>query len=91
MYFDITIRDPLDAKVNTQCKISGINIVFVTPDNKIIMHSLTLSKGCSNNKAKYEVLIASLELALKLPIEHLIIYDDFELVVRQMNGLYHIK
>lgn len=33
-------------------------IVFITPDNAIIPHSLALTKGCSNNETEYEALIA---------------------------------
>lgn len=72
-------------------KSSGVGIVFVTPDNGIIMHSLILTKGCSNNEIECEALIAGLELALKIPIDNLIVYEDSELIIRQMNGLYHIK
>lgn len=55
------------------------------------MHSLTLTKGCSNNETEYEALIAGLELALEIPIDGLTIYGDLELVIHQINGLYHIK
>lgn len=55
------------------------------------MHSLHLSQGCSNNKTKYKALIVGLELDLELPVETLTIYGDFELSIRQMNELYHIK
>lgn len=55
------------------------------------MHSLTLTKGCSNNEIEYGALITGLELALEIPIEDLIIYGDSKLVIHQMNGLYHIK
>lgn len=51
----------------------------------------TLSKGYSNNEVECKALIIGLELALELPIEHLIIYGDSILVVRHINGFYHIK
>lgn len=46
------------------------------------MHSLTLIKGHSNNKTKYEALIIGLELALEIPIDYLTIFKDLELVIR---------
>lgn len=55
------------------------------------MHSFTLIEGHSNNKTEYEVLIAGLELALKILTNDLTVYGDLEFVIHQMNGLYHIK
>lgn len=48
-------------------------------------------EGHSNNDTEYEALIVGLELTLEIHIDDLTIYGDSELVIHQMNGLYHIK
>lgn len=88
--FNGASRDPSIALGDNTDKSSGIGIIFVTPDNGIIMYSLTLMEGHSNNETKYEALIIGLELALEIPIDGLTVYGNLEIVVRQMNGLYHI-
>ena len=42
----------------------------------------------SNNEAKYEVLIAGLELAKEMKVELLDIFSDSQLVVCQINEEY---
>lgn len=72
-------------------KSLGIGIAFVTPDNGVNMHSLTLTEGGSNNEIEYEALIMGLELALEIPVDNLTVYGDSKLIIHQTNGLYHIK
>lgn len=55
------------------------------------MHSLTLSRGCSNNKDEYEALIAGLETRSRATYQAPLIYGDSKLMVRHINGLYHIR
>lgn len=82
MYFGRATRCPPRKKVGIQYKTSGISIIFTTLNNEVIMHYFNLTKGCSNNEDKYETLIAALDLSLALPIEQLIVYGDFELVIK---------
>lgn len=91
MFFDRESWDPSITLRDNTDKSSRIGIIFITLDNGIIMHSLTLTEGHSNNETEYEALIAGLELALEIPIDDFIVYGDSKLVVCQMNGLYHIK
>lgn len=72
MYFDGALRGPVSILVDKINKSSKIRIVFLNINNRVIMHSLTLSQGCSNNETEYETIIADLELALEIPIEDLI-------------------
>lgn len=48
----------------------------------IYPYSFSLTKGCSNNTAEYE--ISGLELALQIPNANLTIYNDSELIVKQL-------
>lgn len=91
MFFDGASWGPSAAPKDNIDKSSGVNIIFVTLENGIILHSLTLIEGRSNNETECEALITGLELALEIPIDDLIVYRDLELVIRQMNGLYNIK
>lgn len=81
MHFDGVTQGLVGAKVNNENISLGIDIVFMTSDNGVMMHSLTLGKGFSNNEAKYEAHIIGLELDLEFPIEHLMVYGDSKLVV----------
>lgn len=80
MLFDGASRGPTTLGDNVD-KSSGIDIVFVTSDNCIILHSLTLTEGHSNNEIEYETLIARLKLALKIPIDDLTVYGGSALVI----------
>ncbi|XP_028074143.1 uncharacterized protein LOC114276559 [Camellia sinensis] len=91
MYFDGASRSPDGKKQeNPKNNKAGIGIVFMTPDNAIITHFFALSKGCSNNEAEYEAIIAGLKLALQIPIEELSIYGDSELVVKKTH-IFHVN
>lgn len=45
MFFDGASRGPSITLGDNTNKSSGIDIIFVTPDKGIIMHSLTLMEG----------------------------------------------
>ncbi|XP_058221013.1 uncharacterized protein LOC131331161 [Rhododendron vialii] len=92
MYFDGATRSPNGQKQeDIKNNNSGIGVVFVTPNNAIIPYSFALTKGCSNNEAEYEAVIAVLELALQIPIEELLVCGDSELVIKQLCGEYIVK
>lgn len=82
IFFDGASRGISATPGDNTDKSSGIDIVFVTPNNVIIMHSLTLIEGCSNNETKYKTLIASLDMALEIPIDDLMVYGDSDLGIR---------
>ncbi|XXG62737.1 hypothetical protein AAC387_Pa05g1050 [Persea americana] len=63
MYFDGAIRANEKGKL-----ISGIGILFVSPDKYMSLHAFSLLEPCSNNAAKYQALIIGLELALEFGI-----------------------
>jgi ribonuclease HI len=67
-------------------------LVFKTPQGETINHSFSLLKEeCSNNKAEYEALIFGHLLALSMDIQNLQAYDDSQLIVRQINGIYEVR
>jgi ribonuclease HI len=45
----------------------------------------------TNNQAEYRAIAAALEKALSLCANHVALYSDSELVVKQINGQYKVK
>jgi len=52
----------------------------------LIPYSLSLLKICSNNVAKYEAFIISLELALEMRIDQIEVFGDSQLTIQKING-----
>jgi ribonuclease HI len=69
---------------------AGVGLVFVTPEGRIIRHSLALTELCTNNEAEYEALIAGLELSLGLGIKSVRIFGDSQLIINQITGEYKV-
>ena len=86
MYFDGATRTNEKGKL-----ISGIGILFVSPDKYMIPHAFSLLEPCTNNAAEYQALITGLELALESGITMLEAFGDSQLIVNQMNQEYEIR
>ncbi|XXG88408.1 hypothetical protein AAC387_Pa12g0619 [Persea americana] len=86
MYFDGATRTDEKGKL-----ISGIGILFVSPDKYMIQHAFSLLEQCSNNAAEYQALIIGLELALESGITMLEAFGDSQPIVNQMNQKYEIR
>lgn len=50
-----------------------------------------LAFDCSNNEAEYEALIAGLKVLRKLNAKRISVYDDTELVIKQVKGEYQAR
>jgi len=61
-------------------------VVVEGPDDILLEQTLKFEFKTSNNQAEYEVIIASLNLALDLKIKRLICKSDSQLVVGQLKG-----
>ena len=72
-------------------KVSRIWIVLTTPEGSIIEQSYTLGSFTTNNKAKYEAVIAGLKMATTLRVTELEVRCDSLLVVSQVNREYSGK
>ena len=70
---------------------SGAGIMFVTPQGDVIPKSYRIAFQCTNNIAEYEALITGLKLAVQWHIQHLQVYGDSQLVIRQVNDDYETK
>jgi ribonuclease HI len=69
---------------------AGIGLIFVTPEDGIIRHSLALIQPCTNNEPEYEALITELELSLELEIKVVRIFGDSQLIINQITGEYKV-
>ena len=65
--------------------------IITDQDNSILHMNSTYLGACSNNSAEYYGLIFCLTSALAGGVKELTIYQDSELVSRQMTGQYQVK
>ena len=72
-------------------EVTGIGVVFVSPQRQILLYSFTLSEFCSNNVAEYQALIIGLQMAIEMGISQLEIFGDSKLVINQILEQYDVK
>ena len=70
---------------------SGASLILTSPKGIDIEYALKFGFQASNNEAKYEAVIAGLNLAHSLEIDHLEVCSDSQLVVRQIKDTYEAK
>jgi ribonuclease HI len=66
----------------------GISIVLVLLRNATFDFSSRLKAHCTNNQVEYEALLFGLELLNYMRVTHVKVFDDSQLVVRQILGKY---
>ena len=86
MYFDGATRTN-----KKKTLISGVGILFVSPDKYMIPHAFSLPESCSNNAAEYQALILGLELAIESSITMLEVFGGSQLIVNQMNQKFKVR
>ena len=67
---------------------SGAGMMLISLEGHKIHCALRFRFLASNNEAEYDALIASLHLVRELRAHNLKIYNDFQLVVNQVNNNY---
>src|SRR4051812_27774668 len=70
---------------------AGVGIVLVSPHHHVIPRAFTLTKPCSNNVTEYNTLLIGMKIAHGLGIKNRIAYDDSQLIVCQVQGLYAVQ
>ena len=68
-----------------------VGLILVIPEGHRMNYALKFGFKASNNEAKYEALIAGLELAKEMKVESLDIFSDSQLVVCQINDEYQAR
>src|SRR3954470_17409084 len=70
---------------------TGVGIVLVSPHHHVIPRAFTLTKPCSYNVAEYNALLIGMKIVHGLGIKNLEAYDDSQLIVCQVQGLYAVR
>ncbi|XP_057835841.2 uncharacterized protein LOC131046185 [Cryptomeria japonica] len=70
---------------------SGVGVVLIPPQGKVIPYALKLEFQSTNNTAEYEALLLGLVEARRLQIKMLKVRGDAELIVKQVRGLFVVK
>ena len=60
---------------------SGLGLIVVSPKGHSYEHALEFTFKTSNDEAKYEVLLAGMEICNALGVPHLKAFSDSQLVV----------
>ena len=75
-------RLSVDGAANAQG--SGAGLILISPDGIDVEYALRFGFQASNNEAKYEVVIAELNLAHSMEADQLEVCNDSHLVVKQI-------
>ena len=70
---------------------AGVGIVIVTPEGIWLEHSFRLGFRASNNKAKYEALLARLKTVLGMGARDVKDYSDSRLVINQVHCSFEAR
>lgn len=69
----------------------GVGLILTSPEGFKICQAIRFIFPLTNNEAKYEALLAGLDLAKNLEVKHLRAFSDSMLVVKQFSGEYGQK
>ena len=70
---------------------SGVGLILTSPDGIDVEYALRFKFQASNNKSKYEVVIAGLNLAHSMEADQLAVCSNSQLVVKQIEDDYEAK
>lgn len=76
---------------SSNVKGSGTGIILEGPDDISLEQSVRLDFLASNDQAKYEAILAGMNLALELGVKRLKAFSDSQLVTSQVSGEYQAK
>ena len=78
-----------DGSSNRQA--GGAGVVLLSPEGDVVECMIRLDFPTTNNEAKYEALVASLDLARAVGATSIVIYCDSQVITNQINGDYECK
>lgn len=70
---------------------SALGYAILDIDNNVVKKYGEYIGITTNNQAEYRALISGLDECTKLGVEHLSVYMDSELIVKQLTGKYRVK
>jgi len=71
--------------------ITGVGVVFISPENHIVPRAFSLTELCFNNVAKYNALHIGTQLAQQMGVQYLEAYGDSKSIVSQVKGEYEVS
>src|SRR5579864_2788627 len=80
----------IDGSSRSNSRSSGIGVVIEEPSGRRVAIAERVPSG-DNNYAEYAALLAALNYAASSGCRRLQVFSDSEVVVRQINGLYHCR
>jgi len=86
MFFDGALRTGPKGKT-----ITGVRVVFISPQNHVLPQAFSLTEPCFNNMAEYNTLLIGLQLAHELRVRYLEAYGDSNLIINQVKGEYEVR
>lgn len=66
-------------------------VIMSADDGTVLRESGVFLGRATNNVAEYRAVLVALEAACELGADHVELYSDSELMVRQMNGQYRVR
>jgi len=69
----------------------SLGVVIYNSQGEIIAENKKTLGICTNNVAEYQALIKTLEMAIELQLDKLLIRSDSQLLVKQMQGHYKVR
>ena len=85
MFFDSALRTSSKGKI-----ITGVGVIFVSPENHVLPRAFSLIKSCSNNVAEHNALLIGLQLTQQMGVRYLEAYGDSKLIVNQIRREYEV-
>ena len=79
----------MDRAANAQGRDAGL--ILTSPDGIDVEYALRFRFQASNNEAKYEAVIAGLNLVHSMEADQLEVYNDSQLVIKQIEDSYEAK
>ena len=70
---------------------AGAGFLLISPEGNLMPFSFKLEFDSTNNVAKYEALISSLQVAKQMGVQCISIYGDSKLIIRQIKNHYQTK
>jgi len=71
--------------------ITGVGVVFISPQNHVLPRPFSLTTPYSNNVVEYNALLIGLQLTHEMGVCYLEAYGDSKLIVNQVKGEYEVQ
>ncbi|KAG9442396.1 hypothetical protein H6P81_018250 [Aristolochia fimbriata] len=70
---------------------AGVGILFISPNDDLMMYSFILSHCYTNNEAEYQAVILGLGMTMEMGLNRLDIFGDSTLVIKQLLKDFKVR